>query len=521
MLVATKLAYRYPSTGEFAVHATDLSFEPGTFTVITGPTGCGKSTLLRLLSGLLQRHGGGTVTGGVSWQGAPLDKMLPSQRVRHLGFVAQNPDDQLIAGTLGDEIAFAAESAGESAAAIEERIVDLLARMGLPAEPDRDVRALSGGQRQRLVVAAALSGGGHVLLLDEPLAHLDPTGAGELVRLLRAVADGGKLVIAVEHRLEAIYDACDRVIVMEAGRVVQNAPRAELRGDTLRKLGLVVPVDVALRESREERVATEAVESATGAGQAEPPPLILETTGIRFGYARGEPVLNVDALRFFAGERIAIVGPNGAGKSTLLGVMTGEFGPSVTTCAGRIVAVPQDPDLSLFCASVREELAYAPRDLGIAGEMSTLVEAFSLGELLDRAPQALSRGQRLRTAVAAALAAKPAVLALDEPTAGQDFEQVERLMFAIERTMTGGVLLFATHDLSLALRHATRVIVLAEGRLIAEGDPAEILDRADIAALLPLNGALGRCRDLGISMREVITFGSHRSPIDLLRARGQ
>lgn len=537
MLVATTIAYRYPSMLHDALHPTDLCFEPGTFTILTGPTGCGKSTLLRLLAGLLQRHGGGSVTGAVSWNGAALDKMLPSQRVRHLGFVAQNPDDQLIAGTLGDEIAFAAESAGIRVAEIEVAVASLLAKLGLPSEPARDVRALSGGQRQRLVIAAALSGGGEVLLLDEPLAHLDPTGASELVGLLRNLADAGRVVIAVEHRLESVYGACDRVVVMDAGRVVEDVAREQLRVETLENLGLVVPVDVALRGAtpagRPEVAATtdavsvdspESLSEILERGHVErgresiP---VLRSTPFSFGYQRHQKVLEVGDFSFVAGERVAIVGPNGAGKSTLLGVLTGEFGPAVATCAGRTVAVPQDPDLSLFCASVREELAYAPRDLGMEGALDSLAAAFSLRDLLDRPPQALSRGQRLRTAVAAALAARPAVLSLDEPTAGQDFDQVERLMLALRFTMSKGVLLFATHDLALALRHATRLIVLAEGRVLADGHPVEVLDRADVASLLPLPGALGRCRALGISLRELSERRMLLSPINLLRERTQ
>ena len=514
MLLACGVAYRYPSMPFDAVHPTTLQLEPGTFTVLTGPTGCGKSTLLRLFAGLLQRHGGGEARGTVSLNGMAVAGMTPSVRVRHIGFVGQNPDDQLVAGTLADEIAFAAESAGASAVDIATRVRRLLHQLGLPGEPDRPVRALSGGQRQRLVIAAALSGGGEVLLLDEPLAHLDPLGATELVVHLRRLADDGHVVVAVEHRLEAVYTASDRVVVMDQGRVVDDVPRNRLKATLLRGLGLVVPVDVALAADRPVgplRVASPHELAPYGV-------IVLRTAPCTVGYHRGPSVVNVPGFTFVAGERVAIVGPNGAGKSTLLSAVNGELGPPISTCAGRIVAVPQDPDLSLFNATVRQELRYAPRDLGLPDDCAMLATTFSLSDLLERPPQALSRGQRLRTAVAAALAARPAVLALDEPTAGQDHDQVERLMAAITTAMAAGVVLFATHDLALAMRHATRVIVIAHGRLVADGPPAETLDRSDVAALLPLPGALGRCRARGISLAEVAHHGGPNVAVELLRA---
>ena len=437
--------------------------------IVTGRTGCGKSTLLRLAAGLLQRHGRGEVTGEVSIGGLDPATASPSQRVRVVALVGQDPDDQRVAATVGDEIAFAAESGGADSATIDASVAEAIVALGLPGGPERSVAALSSGQRQRLSVAASLSGGAGVLLLDEPLAHLDPQGAIELVEHLRALADGGRAVVVVEHRLGDLWRVADRCVVMENGAVVADGPP-------------VAPV--------------ERLDRATG--DTPSGPVILTATNLALRHPNGEGIHGV-SFTVRGGERVAVIGPNGAGKSTLLAAVAGGTHPGPLV-VGRVVSVPQNPDLALFCSSVREELAYAPIELGfpdVAARVERLATGFSLHALLDRPPQSLSRGQRLRVAVAAAVAAEPAVLLLDEPTAGQDPEQVERLMVSVSATLRKGVLLFATHDLPLARRHATRVLALEAGLALGDGPPALTLPSQhqgsprlpSVPPALPLAGA--------------------------------
>ena len=201
-----------------------------------------------------------------------------------------------------------------------------------------------------------------------------------------------------------------------------------------------------------------------------------------------DPALQAVHFELRRGERVALVGGNGAGKSTLLGAIGGSLprgsqralSKSELRTEGRCVDVPQDPDLTLFCSSVREELAYGPLEAGLSQEVvrvrvAEAAETLSLSELMERAPQALSRGQRLRCAVAAALSCDPDILLLDEPTSGQDTEQIERLMHASRPRWSKRLLLFATHDLDLALRHATRIIRLGGGRVLSDCSPSEFL----------------------------------------------
>jgi len=495
------VGYRYPSVAAPTVSGVELAVAPGEILLLTGPTGCGKSTLLRLAAGLLQRHGQGQVQGEVAVDGRDPAALAPSERVRALGLVGQEPGDQLVAGTVGDEIAFAMESAGWSAAAIEAALPALQARVGLDLALDRDPRTLSGGQTQRLVIAAALSAGAGTLVLDEPLAQLDPAGAEELLRALRTIADGGVAVLLVEHRLEACLPVVDRVAIMAEGRLVDTVFAAALRPGseavrTLRALGLVVPGRLDLAD----RLAPRQVEAVTFRPPGGEPPVLGETLwegrGLGFTWrgAPGPALVGVD-LRLRAGERVALLGGNGAGKSTLLGLLSGQLrSPGLRPPAG-VVAVPQDPDLALFCPTVQEELAVGPREGGhadVAGQVDRAAAALSVAGLRDRPPQALSRGQRLRVAVAAALACAPRVLLLDEPTSGQDHDQVERMMSALVAALSGGALVFATHDVDLALRHATTVYVLDQGRIVAAGTPAGVM------AALPLPPLARLCRDRGL-----------------------
>ena len=423
MIHLEKAQYVFPSGGE--VGPLDLHVGAGELVVLAGPTGSGKSTVARMVVGLAQRHGHGRVRGEVHVGGRDPGGLSGAERVALIGFVGQEVDDCVLAGSCAGEVAFALESAGLS----PSDVAPALARVGLGGFEERDPLGISGGERQRLVIAAALAARPRVLVLDEPLSQLDPAGAREIVSLLREIADEGVAVLLVEHRLN-LLDLADRV--------VRLGPVAEM--------------------FHVERVPAPA-----------PGATMLRADQVRFthpgGGARGVHDLSIEVKD---GERVAIVGGNGAGKSTMLGLLSGRLAPS----SGRVerscsvVEVPQNADLVLFSATAVEEIRYGPEEWGRVVESSALLAAFGLDGLGHRAPQALSRGQRLRLAVAASVADDPGVLLLDEAGSGQDPANLGRLFAAIARTAKATV--FSSHDPALVSAWATRVVWLDQGRIVED-----------------------------------------------------
>ena len=501
MLSLRGAGYRYPTAEAPALGPVDLQINAGEMVLLTGPTGCGKSTLLRLAAGLLERHGHGQRLGELRVDGVEPAALAPAVRAAKIGFVSQEPADQIVSDTLGDELAFGLESVGWPPERIAEAVNEGLRRLGLPPEPDRSPRALSGGQRQRLVVAAALAAGAGLLLLDEPLSQLDPAGARDLLEHLRRTADGGVAVLLVEHRVEPCLPWVDRVLVMEAGRIAADTRPDALDSGLLARLGLSLPALRVLEQRLGGRPSSSLRPPAlAGAGPGGPgggrervaapsAGAILEISALNLRYDAIHALHDV-SLRVLPGERVALLGANGSGKSSLLGALSGRIRAPGVSVACRVVEVPQEADLSLFCETVREELAYAPREQRQAkAEIDARVQVAAAGlsviDLLERAPQALSRGQRARVAVAAALTVGAGALLLDEPTAGQDHGQIERMMRELERALgPEAALIFATHDVDLALRHATRWILLERGRVVADGPPSALIRQ--LPAELPL-----------------------------------
>lgn len=446
LICVDSAGYQFPSGG--GVGPFSLRVAGGELVVLAGATGSGKSTVVRMIAGLAQRHGHGRMTGSVTVCGRDPAALGGGERVRVLGFVGQEVDDCILAGTCAGEVAFALESAGLPA----ERVGQALARVGLAGFEDRDPLQISGGERQRLVVAAALAACPSVLLLDEPLSQLDPAGARAVVRVLRAVADEGVAVVLVEHRL-GLLECADRVVWMGEGP----------------------PGPAVFHVERSAGVAS----TVQAPGPTGP---LIDLRRVTFLHDGARGVHDID-LAVRDGERLALVGGNGAGKSTLIGLLYGRISPITgsVTQAGSVIEVPQNADLVLFSRTVAGEVEYAPGELGSAPDAAILTD-FGLAGLEGRAPQSLSRGQRLRLAVAATVAANPKVLVLDEAGSGQDAASLSRLFEAIRLRSTTTV--FSSHDPELVAAWATRVVWLDGGRVMEDG-PVETSRWLEAGGLAP------------------------------------
>jgi energy-coupling factor transport system ATP-binding protein len=497
-----ELTITYQGADAPTVHGACLRVAPGELVLLAGPTGCGKSTLLNALNGVLQHESQARLEGSVSLDGTDLCEMDLAAICRRVGSVFQDPGAQICTATPETEVAFGLENLAVDPADMPERIGRALAEVGLAECRAQPAATLSGGQKQRLVIACALALEPDYLLLDEPISQLDPRGAREILALLtRLRSDHGLGIVLVEHRLDETVGLADRVMLMQQGRIVAESTPAKLLADMsgLRELGLNVPhlPNLFDRLGRPERPLTAdqaPVLTARPRSAPEPPPRrepLCRVRDLQFRYDRhGPAVFRGMDLKLRRGERIALMGANGSGKSTLLHLLSGIEQPTGGAIEWQgprptVGLVLQSPDLMLLCESVREELEFGPRHFRRTPERARRVvervaDQMSLRGLEDQAPFALSRGQRLRTAVASVLTTEPGVLLLDEPTTGQDRDQIERMMGRFEDAFE--LLLFCTHDVDTAARHADRVVLLQDGRVSADGPPAEVFFDEDALA---------------------------------------
>ncbi len=447
---AHNLHVRYPQT--HALRGVDIVIEDGAFALVGGPSGSGKSTLAHALLGLVPRSTSADVTGRLSVADLDPRQHEVAEIATRAGLVFQNPVTQMFSGTVAEEIAFGPRNLGMAADATADRVEAALEAVGAAHLRGRAVRHLSGGEQQRVAIAASLAMRPDVLVLDEPLANLDSDGARAVTEaLVRLHRRWGVTVVVIEHRLEMLAPHADRLIWLEAGRVVDDGPPDEV-------LTRVLPP------------------------WSPPPPLrtssgtpLVALDGVAAGYD-GRTVLEECSLTLRRGDFAALVGPNGAGKTTLARVLAGLIRPR----RGRVVwhangrkprvgLLQQNPVHQLVCDTVEEEVNFGPRNWGLerADDLERVMAQTDLHSLRRRSTQALSVGQQQRTALAATLALRPALLVLDEPTLGQDQWHMRRLMGMLRAFHRAGqTILLITHNQRLVKRYASRVWELDEGAVV-------------------------------------------------------
>ena len=459
-----------------ALNVPRLDISEGECILLTGPSGCGKSTLARVFSGLIPHAIPAKLTGSVRVAGMETQEHTVADLAQCLGVVFQNPSTQLFHLRVEDDVAFGPRNLGLDAEQVRRRVNWALDAVGATTLRDRNPAELSGGQKQLVTIATALAMRPRILVLDEPTASLDVTGTLNVMATLRKLRqDLGITIVIIEHRLAEVAQLAERIIIMDQGRIVADGDLTEVLDDRhiLRRLGLRRPVDEPLSSWK-----------TLLAPNGHPPdgvrPLI-ELQQVSAGY-NGSLAIEEVNLALYPGEFVALVGDNGAGKSTLALVAAGLLKPA----AGKlrydgqkrprpgldVSLLFQDPTEQLFTDSVDEEIAFGPRNyrrFNREFHEQTLAKA-DLSELQARRPVALSMGQQQRTALAACLSLRPRLLILDEPTLGQDWGHLQRLMdFLTILNQQGITILLITHDYKLVHRYARRVILIEEGRITLDG----------------------------------------------------
>jgi energy-coupling factor transport system ATP-binding protein len=432
-----------------------LAFQPGEITLIAGGSGSGKTTLIRAINGLIPlAYKEGTLQGDIRCFGESTRGMSLAQIGRRVATVMQDPEKQIVASKVVNELAFGLENLGMAPDEIRARIDAVVHELRIEHLLQRDTHTLSGGERQRVVIAGALAVRPQAILLDEPLAALDPPSARAALELFDELARTGAIVALVEHRVRDVLSVArpDRCVAMSDGAIVFTGAGA-------------------------------AIQTWIG-----PAPEVVSLAPAR---QRDAPAL------------LSLMGPNGAGKSTWCRLAIGLNRPQSGAVfvdgrdnAGRTTAeivrtvgyAFQNPAMTLFANTLRDELLFGPRNIGLDDDsaLRNVQQALAIVDLPDldlaRSPFSLSYGQQKRVALAGVLAMRPRVLLMDEPTAGLDEKTAAHMMRALfSAEGRPEAIVMVTHDPRLARRYANRVLLLNDGAIVADGAPGEILD--DVEAL--------------------------------------
>jgi energy-coupling factor transport system ATP-binding protein len=489
-----RVSYRYPGAERPALDDVSLRIAPGELVVVAGGSGSGKSTLLRTVSGLVPHFHGGTFAGRATVAGLDTREHQPGELSAVVGSLFQDPETQVVMGTVRAELGFGLQNRGLAPAAVARGVEEAALSLGIAPLLDRVTAELSGGELQRTALGAALAGRPRVLVLDEPTSQLDPVAGDELIGLLRrANEDADTTILLAEHRLERCLHAADRVIALDRGEIVcdaaperflawahDHAPALSTPGARLLAGVGADPVPGVKRARaalRSRGLLPEDAETAPAADRRprsprrRGPDAALALRGVWHELRSGPALLRGVDLTLAPGERVALMGRNGAGKSTLLRHAAGLMKPtrgSVRT-AGRVGLLMQNPGDYLVHERVADEApAAALAAVGLDGP-----------RYAARHPRELSGGEKQRLAVAVVLgdpgiaAQRAAVLCLDEPTRGMDRDH-KRALTTLLAGLDAAVLV-ATHDAEFAASFAERVVLLADGAVIADGPAAEVL----------------------------------------------
>ena len=502
------LTFSYPnSRGRTSLNDVTLSVERGEYVVLCGKSGSGKTTLLRHLKSVLTPHG--KRSGSILFNGVPMEQVSQRDQAAKIGYVMQNPDDQIVTDKVWHELAFGLESLGCDQKTMRARVAEMACYFGIQDWFHRDVANLSGGQKQLLNLASIMAMQPEVLILDEPTSQLDPIAASDFLNTVRKInLELGTTVIITEHRMEDIFPYADRAIVMDGGKVIAD--------DTPRNIGKLLyqqkndmftamptPVRVFYGAGGEGECPLTVREGRNWLSRAfpEPPkknalptetlPEEVETAALSlkelwFRYEKDSPdILRGVSAEVPTGSLYAIVGGNGAGKSTTLKAICGicrpyrgkvkVFGKPVEKYKsgelfnGCLAMLPQDPKSLFVKKTVREDLEEMTKD---KEKIAEIAEICQITPLLDSHPYDLSGGEQQRAALAKVLLTQPKLLLLDEPTKGIDSFFKETFATILAQLKAQGItIVMVSHDVEFCARYADLVSMFFDGQILTTDTP--------------------------------------------------
>ena len=504
MLIIEDVSYRYKVREDATLKHVCLHVAKGEMLLLAGRSGCGKSTLIKAVSGLLNTAGAGELYGKIYLDGNDTAFMKPEEIGILVGTVYQSPDDQLFAMTVADEVGFALENQGIEETIVNEEVSRVLQRVGLKGFEKNSIHTLSGGQRQRLALASVLITKPKLLVLDEPVSQMNPQGVEDFLNLLVSLNREDEItIIVVEHRVNELARYFPRLAVMFDGEFIYDGP-TEMAWEKIghaEKFGLREPQRIKLCRylnltefADDTKKIIELINNECDIDNKQnftvrekrSQECVVKGENIIYRYPGAKSnTLHGLNFEFYKGERIALMGFNGAGKSTLLNLLGGLtyvtsgclkiLQGTVAEHAHEIGYLRQEPDLILLADSVWEELTWKNTKRS-EKYLWDLLNKLKLENNVNDFPLALSKGQRLRVVLGALLAREPKLLLLDEPTTGQDQQSLEEIKNLInDFAENHGCILFCTHDIELASEIADRVIVMADGMIIADGVPEIVL----------------------------------------------
>ncbi len=505
MISFDRVGVTYPEATAPTISDVTFRIDEGELCLVVGRTGVGKSTLLGAVNGLVPHFTGGLLSGRVTVDGRDTATHPPRELADVVGVVGQDPLAGFVTDTVEEELAYGMEQLALAPEVMRKRVEETLDLLGIAELRGRALRTLSGGQQQRVAIGSVLTAHPRVLVLDEPTSALDPSAAEEvLAAITRLVHDLGVTVLIAEHRLERVVQYADRVLYLHGdGTVASGLPRDVLATSSVAppvvQLGRVAgwsPLPLSVRDARRaagplrERLAGSAPPARTD--RSGPPVLRARRVLVRHGQVVAVREVDLDLAR---GQVVALMGRNGSGKSSLLWALQGS-GPrqggtvEVSSTSGlddpaslapaearRLVGlVPQTPADLLYLSTVAEECAQADRDAAHpAGTAAAMLERLVPDIDPEAHPRDLSEGQRLALVLAVQLSVSPDVVLLDEPTRGLDYHAKERFGALVrEMAAEGRSVVVATHDVEFVASAADRVVVLAQGEIVADGPTADV-----------------------------------------------